>query len=132
MISTQVMLRKVNGKEGEPETLDLDKLQMLKRIEKAHSNKKSILKSAEAKVLSVEIDPNNRQAKVKNSLFGKFVLNLESAEGKREVPAEQNMICEDVIALSDDDVLQLIDGKCDLFASIGLKADQAAEEKKAQ
>jgi hypothetical protein len=105
------------GKELEGEVLNLDKAEMLSRMRTVY--KKGELTTVNTIVENVEILDGGLRAKVRGGAKGDFMLKIPSPEGMREIPATQDMMCDDVLVMSDDNVIQTLESMCALMATMG-------------
>lgn len=112
----------VMGKEIEPEVLDMDKKNILERTGLAH--KKGLPDEVKLDVISVDIANDARAAKVKENLYGKFLIKTADSQGVKEITAEQSMLCEDDLILSAEGVIQIKGSACKLRATVGSVSKQ--------
>jgi hypothetical protein len=122
------ILKHSMGNELEPEFLTLNKVEILGRIEKAHTN--SPPDEAVLEVIKIDIASDGLSAEVKENMYGRFTLKSKDGEVENSIPAEQSVLCEDELVLSPaTGEIQIRESACEIKASIGKISGLAADKK---
>lgn len=113
------------GQDMEPEVIDMNKTDMLDRIKTAHTKLKPDF--AKLEVISIEIAPDGKTAKVKENLYGRFTLTGKTEQGETSIPAEQSVLCDDKLAI-ENGVILMTESMCEIKATIGEVSGLAADK----
>lgn len=114
--TTLHMITNIPGAPTQKNTLTYDRGKMLAELKVGYET--SSLKMLEQKVIKFEAEENGRRAKVKNTGFSKFILRIPTEQGEMSFQAEQTMLCDDVVVLSNGGVEQVTESVCNVEANL--------------
>lgn len=100
----------LQGAPEKKEFLNLDKEQVLQQTQQTYNM--GNLEEMTTTVLAVVIDDARKSAKVKSTSYVIYKMGLQTMQGSGVFRTEQSMLCDDVLELNSDNIIQIKDTTC--------------------
>lgn len=98
------------GAPQQKQKLSMNKEELLRETQKGMEM--GDLETIENNILVLKIDKDGRSATVKDSTYSEFTMTMSGPQGIMTFRAEQSMLCDSLIVLNDEDVIQSKDNNC--------------------
>lgn len=98
------------GAPQQKQTLSMNKEELLRETQKGMEM--GGLQSIESTILVLKISEDGQSANVKDSTYSEFTMSMNAPHGVVTFRAEQSMLCDSLIVLNDEGVIQSKDNNC--------------------
>lgn len=98
------------GAPQQKQTMSMNKEELLRETQKGMEM--GDLQSIESTILVLKISEDGRSANVKDSTYSEFTMSMNAPHGVVTFRAEQSMLCDSLVVLNDEGVIQSKDNNC--------------------
>lgn len=112
------LVSRVKGATTEKSTHEYTKAQMLAETKKTYDTSRFL--NIEGNVIAVKIAQDGQSATVKSSMVASVITRVPSPQGIMALNMEQSALCDDVVVLSPQNVIQITQSTCNAEAMIEL------------
>lgn len=112
------LVSRVKGATTEKSTHEFSKAQMLAETQKTYDTSRFL--NIEGNVIAVKIAQDGKTAKVKSSMVASVITRVPTPQGMVPLNMEQSALCDDVVVLSPQNVIQITQSTCNAEAVMEL------------